>query len=251
MEDIEKLKIENEKLKKLNTDKSDLISLSAHKLRTSLSALKWTLKMFVNKDLGDINDEQKKYMEKAITSNEKAINLVNYLLTFNHSDDVSIKLNLKQINIVTLVDKIIPLFKGELKNKNINLIFNKTEKSIPYINMDEEMITNVIQNLIENAIKYSLSNSEIFIKITENISNNNIEFSIHDNGIGIKEIDKSKIFNKFFRAPNAIEKENTGSGLGLFTTKNIIEKHNGQIWFESSNKQGTTFFVSLPVNLTL
>lgn len=247
MDDIEKIKEENEKLKIVNENKSDLISVSAHQLRTSLSALKWTLKMFLNKELGDINEEQKNYMEKAINSNERAIALVNYLLTFNHSEDTSMAFNFKQINISSTFEKVIDEFSGELRNKKINLTFNKPEAEIPEVTCDEEMIVVVMQNLIENAIKYSINDSQINVTLKYDDKAKNVLMSVHDSGIGIKKEDQLKIFNKFFRATNAIEKESIGSGLGLFTTKSIVERHKGKIWFESSKETGTSFFVVLPI----
>ncbi len=247
MNETEKIKNENDKLKEINENKSELISISAHQLRTSLSALKWTLKMFLNKELGEITEEQKSYLEKAINSNDRSIALVNYLLTFNHSDDISMAFNSKEINIISETEKVIADFLGELKNKKIELTFNKPELAIPNINCDEQMVLVVLQNLIENAIKYSPSNSTITVSLKHDTENKIIELSFHDQGIGIKKEDQIKIFNKFFRAPNAIEKETIGSGLGLFITKNIVERHNGKIWFESSPELGTTFFVVLPI----
>jgi signal transduction histidine kinase len=251
MDEIEKIKKENEKLKMINENKSEIISVSAHQLRTSLSALKWTLKMFLDGELGKTNKKQKDYIEKSIRSNERAITLVNYLLIFNNSEDPRMMINLRQVDISKTFDKIIDEFFGELKNKNIDLIFKKPKIKIPDIFCDEEMIIVVIQNLIENAIKYSICNSKIDILIKNNTKKNELIISIHDQGIGIKKQDQLKIFNKFFRAPNAIKKEDIGSGLGLFITKNIIEKHDGKIWFESSQKSGTTFFVKLPFSKSL
>ena len=101
--------------------------------------------------------------------------------------------------------------------------------------------------MIENSIKYSDQNDKIIISLRYNKEENYIEFSVHDSGIGIKEEDQKNIFNKFFRAKNATEKDMVGSGLGLFTTKSIVEKHKGKIWFESIPNSGTTFFVKLPI----
>ena len=81
--EINNLKKENEKLKKISSAKSDLISISAHELRTSLSALKWILKMFIDKDLGEITLEQEAFIERALVSNNRMIELVNKLLIFN------------------------------------------------------------------------------------------------------------------------------------------------------------------------
>ncbi len=107
MDDINKLKAENEELKKINESKSDLISITAHKLRTYLTALKWTLRMFLNKDLGDVSNEQKKYLDVLIENNEKSISLVNNILDSNNTNDNSTLLNIKSVNIIELLEKII------------------------------------------------------------------------------------------------------------------------------------------------
>jgi len=246
-EEIEKLKIENEKLKKMNSVKSDLISISAHQLRTSLSALKWILMMFIEKDLGSITSEQETFIKRAMESSNRMILLVNDLLTLSRMDDQNIKFNMEKINIIKLIEETIFEFSGETLNKNIDLIFLKPETSDTWINGDEKMIRVVIQNLIENSIKYNDKDDKIFISLNYKEGSSSILFSIRDTGIGIDEKDQSNIFNKFFRAPNATKKDPIGSGLGLFTTKNIVERHNGKIWFESKIGVGTTFFISLPI----
>lgn len=247
MNDLEKIKRELEEIKEMDENKSEIISITAHQLRTSLSALKWILKMFINKDFGQMSDEQNNYMYKAIDSNERAIVLVNYLLTFNNTENIFNTLDFGEVNLFEIIDNVIALFYGELKNKNIKLNLDKNGFDQIRINGDKDMLSVVFQNLIENAIKYSFENSQISLKIIKN-EDDYIVISIHNDGINIKKEDQAKIFNKFFRAQNAIEKEQTGSGLGLFTSRNIIEKHGGKIWFESDENIGTTFFVSLPLD---
>ncbi|MFA6251153.1 MAG: HAMP domain-containing sensor histidine kinase [Candidatus Paceibacterota bacterium] len=245
MDEIEKLKKEVERVKKISETKSDIISITAHQLRTSLSALKWILKMFIDEDVGKLNNEQNELIKKAYNSNERMLLLVNDLLTLNHSEDASIPYKFKKIDIIYLIEQTLFEFSGETNKKEIELIFLKPDMQIPLINCDEQMIRVVFQNLIENAIKYSNKDGKIFISVGQ--KDNNVQISVHDTGIGIKNEDKENIFKKFFRSPNAIEKDAIGSGLGLFTTKNIIEKHNGKIWFENGEGGGTTFFVVLPI----
>lgn len=242
---MEKLKAENEQLRKINENKSDVISITAHQLRTSLSALKWIFKMFIDEDVGRLTTEQSGFIQKAYNSNERMLALVNDLLTLSHAEDASISYNFKKIDFLYLVEQTLFEFSGETNKKGIELIFLKPETPLPPLNCDEEMIRVVIQNLIENAIKYSNTGGKVFVSIKQ--KDNDIQISIHDTGIGINEADKESIFKKFFRAPNAQEKDIVGSGLGLFTTRNIVEKHNGKIWFENAEGGGTTFFVSLPI----
>jgi len=248
MEEIEDLKKENEELKMMNENKSDLVSISAHQIRTSLTAFKWTLKMFSNEELGKLNDEQKTYLERIIHTNDYTISLVNNLLTLNRLKDIPANLDLKPINIVDTINKVLVLFFGESRSKDITITFDKPEKDIPPVNCNEEMIIIVLQNIIENALKYSKDNTEIKISLDYNEEDKNISIHVHNNGIGIKEEDHDHIFSKFFRADNAKEKDATGSGFGLFATKNIIEKHHGKIWFESNDDKGTTFSIVLPIS---
>lgn len=246
MDELENLREENEKLKKVNAIKSDLISISAHQLRTSLSALKWILKMFADKDLGQMTGEQDEFIKKALESNERMITLVNKLLTLNHTDDAEIEFDFKRVNILELLEQTIFEFYGETNKKHIELIFLKPYTNVPEVFCDQEMTRVVFQNLIENAIKYSREGDKVFVSIKYNEESKDIEISVRDTGIGIREEDKENIFNKFFRAENAIAKDHIGSGLGLFTTRNIIEQQKGKVWFVSSENEGTTFFVSLP-----
>lgn len=247
MEDeLKKLKVKNEELKKLNETKTDLISISAHQLRTSLSALKWTLKMFLDGDLGKLTEEQNNFIKKVYNSNEKMVSIVNNLLILNHAEETEIKYNFRKTDLLYLTEQIILDFSGEIKKKKIELIFNNSENSIPLVNCDEEMIRFVIQNLIDNSIKYSNDGDVVYVSLKKDASN--IILSVQDTGIGIQPENKDNIFKKYYRAPNAKEKDFIGSGLGLYTTKNIIEKHNGKIWFENKQEKGVTFSFSLPIN---
>ncbi len=243
--DIDALKKENESLKQANAIKSDLISISAHQLRTSLSALKWIFKMFLDKDVGAISVEQESFIKKASESNDRMIALVNDMLTLNHTEDTALSFKFAQTDIVQLADQTLFEFSGESHKKGIEIIFLKPERPLPLVKCDPEMIRVVLQNLIENAIKYSESGNKILLSMREN--GEHAEISVHDNGIGIGDAEQSHIFEKFFRSDKAKAKEAVGSGLGLFTIKKIIDHHKGTIRFESTKDSGTTFFVSLPI----
>jgi len=245
MDEIEKLKKEISQLKIINDNKSDIISITAHQLRTSLSAMKWIFKMFMEEDVGKLTSEQNELMQKAYVSNERMLALVNDLLTLSHSEDASVTYNFKKLNILHIIEQIMFEFFGETNKKGIELIFLPPEGSSFPANCDEEMLRVVVQNLIENAIKYSDKGGKIFVSLRQKDGNNII--AVHDLGIGIDDSDKDSIFKKFFRAKNAQEKDAVGSGLGLFTTKSIVEKHGGKIWFENALGGGTTFLVSLPI----
>ena len=241
---VEELLRENEELKRQNSIKSDLISVSAHQLRTSLSAMKWILKMFMDGDFGEISTEQKNFLEKALNSDNRIISFVNEMLSINHAEDTLDEISKSDFDLIKLMDEIIFDFTGESYKKGVQLVFLKPKDGVLPIHADYEKIRVVVQNLVENAIKYSKKESRVVISADKKDAV--IEISVRDTGIGITKEEQANIFGKFFRAENAKKQDTVGSGLGLYTTKRIIEKHNGKIWFESVAGEGTTFNVQLP-----
>lgn len=244
--EIEILKEENEKLKKLYAVKSDIVSISAHQIRTSLSALKWIVKMFLDGDLGKLTPEQENLMRKAFDGVERSVEIVSDLLLANKTEEaIEKKYIYSKVDIVELIDSAIFDFSGEAHVRGIEIIFLKPTDGTLYLNADKDKIRIIFQNLLENAIKYSNLHGKVFITLKH--QGDMAQISVKDTGIGISEEGKKKIFEKFFRDEEAKKKEAVGSGIGLFTSKQIVEKHGGRIWFDSEEKDGTTFFFTIPI----
>jgi signal transduction histidine kinase len=130
-----------------------------------------------------------------------------------------------------------------VKEKNIKLTYSY-EKDLPKVNVDKLRISSVIQMLLENAIAYTKDKIDINIKKDKN----NVIFSIKDNGIGIPKQDQPYVFNKFFRTHQAYLTETEGSGISLFLSKSIIDKHNGKIGVYSEGEgKGSEFWFKLKV----
>ncbi|MCX6757380.1 MAG: HAMP domain-containing sensor histidine kinase [Candidatus Nomurabacteria bacterium] len=246
-EEIEKLKSENERLVKLNSVKSEIVSIGAHQIRTSLAALKWIIRMFLDGDLGRLTLEQETLLRKASDGNERAISLVSEILLINKSEDVVEKKYIfENANLIEIIESTIFDFSGESMGRGIEIIFLKPNNTIPHVKIDKEKTRVILQNLIENAIKYSHYHGKIFISIKVN-DDGLVEVSVKDSGIGISEDSKKKIFEKFYRTDDAQKKEAMGSGIGLYTTKKISEAQGGKVWFESEAGHGTTFFFTVPI----
>ena len=111
--------------------------------------------------------------------------------------------------------------------------------------MDQDILWQVIQNIITNAMRYSPEGKTIFVDIA--IKDKFVQYSVKDEGIGIPEDQRGHIFEKFFRADNALKFVPEGSGLGLSLAKSLVEGWGGKIWFETEVNKGTTFFFTLPV----
>jgi signal transduction histidine kinase len=226
-------------------NKIDYISFTAHQLKSPLSAIKLSLEMFLRGDFGEITEEQKEIVKKTLKKSEMLIVLVNDLINIAKTDNGGHSYDFKPVDVEELVISLINLVEEDIKNKKIKLEFHKSKINLPKIAIDREKIYLALQNVVDNAIKYTPKGGNINISIDFN--SENIEFRIQDSGIGIPESQKKKLFSKFFRSENAIKTEFSGSGLGLFIVKNIIEAHKGKIWFESQEGNGSTFFISLPI----
>jgi PAS domain S-box-containing protein len=225
--------------------KTEFVSLAAHQLRTPLSAIKWTLRMLLDGDLGEVTEEQRDFIEKTYKSNERMISLINDLLDVTRIEEGRYLFKPALAQIENVVQFAINSFKEEIKRKKIGFEFKKPTKKLPQIKVDMEKIRLAINNLLDNAIRYTPAGGRVTISLR--YGKKEIELSVKDSGVGIPEEQKELVFTKFFRGTNVMRMETEGTGLGLFIAKNIIEAHGGRIWFESEEGKGTAFHFTLPI----
>lgn len=225
--------------------KTEFVSLSAHQLRTPLSAIKWTLRMLLDGDLGLITKEQREFIEKTYNSNERMINLINDLLDITRIEEGRYLYKPILTDIEPVVQFVVNSYKEEIEKKKINFEFKKPEEKLPKVMIDVEKIRLAVQNLLDNALRYTPIGGQVTIAV--NRVTKEIELSVKDTGIGIPRDQQARVFTKFFRGANVLRMETEGSGLGLFITKNIIEAHGGRVWFKSKEGEGTTFYFTLPI----
>ncbi|HOS88230.1 MAG TPA: PAS domain-containing sensor histidine kinase [Candidatus Pacearchaeota archaeon] len=231
--------------KLIESMKTEFVSIAAHQLRTPLSAIKWTISMLLNGDVGKLTPEQQELLEKTYESNERMISLINDLLNVTRIEEGRFLYKPAPTHLELLTETAIQNAEDLLKIKKIKLDYKKPKRVLPQILADQEKVGLVIQNLLENAIKYTPEEGTIQISLGQ--EKNNILFKIKDSGVGIPQDQQNRIFTKFFRGSNVMRLETDGSGLGLYTAKNIIDAHKGKIWFESQEGQGTTFYFTLPI----
>lgn len=248
------LTMANSHLQTLEQAKSKFISVTTHQLRTPLAAVKWTLDMATKGELGAVDEEQKKFLGQGLTSINRVISIVNDLLKVDSIDTSREEYSFKPTDIVKLLDDVFFEFSNQASMKKIKLVVRKPDKTLPHVDIDDDKIRMVLENLIDNAIKYTPEGGQVTVQLSDARINNvegSLEVSVSDSGIGIPQGESNKVFQKFFRAANAIKNEPDGSGLGLFIAHDIVEKHKGSIWFKTetgSGQQGTTFSFTLPLH---
>ncbi|OGZ18395.1 MAG: hypothetical protein A2Z68_02565 [Candidatus Nealsonbacteria bacterium RBG_13_38_11] len=225
--------------------KTEFVSLAAHQLRTPLSAIKWTLRMLLDGDLGRITQEQREFIDKSYISNERMINLINDLLDVTRIEEGRYLYKPVLSDIAEITEFVVKSYQELIKRKKIKFDLKKPAGKMPKVLVDVEKIRLAIENLLNNAIRYTPVGGKVVISLSS--KDKEVQFSVQDSGAGIPEDQQERIFTKFFRATNAVRIETEGSGLGLFITKNIIEAHDGKIWFKSEVDKGSTFYFTLPV----
>lgn len=224
--------------------KTEFVSLAAHQLRTPLSAIKWTLRMFLDGDLGEITQEQKDFLQKTYQSNERMISLINDLLNVTRIEEGRYLFKPVLTRIEDIIKPIIKPYREEMRRKKITFNFKKPKIKLIEVKIDKEKIGLAIENLIDNALRYTPPGGRVTVALK--YGKKEIEFSVKDTGVGIPKDQQNRIFTKFFRGANVVRMETEGSGLGLFIAKNIIEAHGGKIWFKSEEGKGSTFYFTLP-----
>jgi len=226
--------------------KTEFVSIAAHQLRTPLSAIKWTIRMILDGDVGEISKEQRDFLDKTYKSNERMIKLINDLLNVTRIEEGRFLYNIQKQDIIEIAKRVIDPLKEMAQRKGLKFEIKFPKGRMPKVDVDSEKISLAIQNLVDNAIHYTKTGS-VRVSLEFEKEKNQFLFSVQDTGIGIPKAQQKRIFSRFFRTATAIRAETEGTGLGLFIAKNIIEAHGGKIWFESEEGKGSTFCFSLPV----
>lgn len=230
--------------KKLSEIKNDFVSNMTHELKTPISTISLAAQMLEDSSISP----EKKNIEtiSRIIKNESSrlSNQVDKVLQTAIFDQGIIKLKLREIDINIIIDRIYKNFIIQVEKENGNLKINLTAKNA-IIFIDEVHFTNVLINLLENALKYKRDIPEIIID-TYN-KDNYLCISIKDNGIGIKNEDKKRVFDKFYRVHTGNLHDVKGFGLGLNYVKRIVEGHGGKITLTSKIDKGSEFIIKVPL----
>lgn len=225
--------------------KSEFLSITAHQLRTPLSALKWVLRMSLEGDVGKLNKGQREWLEKGYDANERMITLVNDLLDVVRIEEGRFDYKFRNVQPEKLLGKMVDDIKIIAEQEGVEVAFHKPSRAIPQVSLDAEKFRLAFMNILDNAIQYTPKGGRVDVEITWQ---DEILVVVRDTGIGVPEKQRARLFTKFFRAANAVRMQTSGSGLGLFISKNIIEKHGGKVWIESEEGKGTSVYFTIPVS---
>ena len=211
-----------------------------------MTAVNWIFEGFSKSE--DFSPEDRELASNGLTATRKLLKIVNDLLDVSKIEEGRFGYNFESVNLIDFISELLTNAQVVAKEYGVNLYFDRGDETSIILTIDTNRLGLAISNLLDNAIRYNVKNGSVTVGVKRVPEKPYVEISVKDTGIGIPPQNMSKVFTKFFRAENVLKRETEGSGLGLFITKNIINRHGGTIWSESVIDRGTTFFFTLPTD---
>ncbi len=233
---------ELDKERELNEMKSRFVSMASHEFRTPLTTI-FTSAILIGKyQTSEDNDKRVKHINRIKSSVENLTEILNDFLSISKLEEGKIVSHPSEFILVPFIEEILTEMHGHIKSGQ-EIIYTYDVDRIFTIYQDKQLLKNILINLTSNAIKYSDENKKIYIN--HKIMGDMLVLSIKDEGMGIPISDQEHLFERFYRAENAVNIQ--GTGLGLNIVKKYVELMDGNITFASELNIGTTFLIKLPI----
>lgn len=229
--------------------KSEFVTIASHQFRTPVTEITWALESLAGAT--ELTEGNKTIVQMALASSHGLVRRIEDLLSIAKMEDGQFGYAFEQANIVDFISKVLNDVLPSAQKTGVKLYFDRPPNELPPVMIDPKQLSLALVNLLENAIRYNVQNGEVIVKVEAVTGKPFVAVSVKDTGIGIPPEDTAKLFNKFYRAENAMKLQTEGSGLGLYIVKGIIKSHGGDIWVESELNRGTTFTFTLPTDPNL
>lgn len=223
--------------------KSDFISTAAHQLRTPLTGIRWALEAL---EKSELSEDDKALVKSAADKSHELVSIVGTLLDISSIESGKYKYSFVPVSLEELAEEVARDFSPFAQKSQVSVYVERTATSLPPVRADKERIKWIFNNLIENAIRYTPAGGSV--RISGEVRGQRLYMHVRDTGIGIGDKDRDNIFERFYRAQNAIAVQNGGNGLGLYIARTIATDHAGDLTFSANETgPGTTFTLSLPL----
>lgn len=227
--------------KKLDALKTEFVSTVSHDLRAPLTLMRGYATML--NMVGDVNQQQRAYIDKMQTSLEQMGRLIDNLLDLSRIE-AGMGLNLERVHVGNVAAEVVQTYQPRAQNKRLRLELT-VEEDLKPIEADETLLRQAIGNLVDNGIRFTPAGGRVDVEVTS--EGDRLSVSVVDTGLGIAPMDQARLFEKFFHGHDQEDAQEKGLGLGLAIVKSIVDQHNGQVHVDSRLGEGSTFVLEIPL----
>lgn len=233
------------KLKEIDRAKDEFIRMASHELQAPIANIRGYLEDLKERMKTRLLPEEKEDFERIDLSAKNLVNLVSDILTVSRLEGQRLDFSTEKLNVNKEIEEAVLEFSPKVKEKKLKLFISLPEEEV-FIKANKWRFREIITNLVSNAVKYTLE-GEIKVEVKVDKKTKRCYISVIDSGIGISAEAQQRLFQKFFREKKKETAEIAGTGLGLWITKEIVEKMGGKIFVESIEGKGSKFFFYLPL----
>ena len=236
----------NVRLKELDRQKSEFLSIATHQLRGPLAGIRGHLSLIIDGSYGKVSEKALEIIKKVFDSSGVLTGTINDFLNVSRIEQGRMQYDREHFRCNELVKEIVSELLPVAKDRKLELAFDDKCIGVCDIFADKNKLRHIFTNLIDNAIKYT-EKGWVKVTVQDTAAEDFVRIKVSDSGIGIPENELEKLFEKFVRARGASGVNVNGTGLGLYVARQMVEAHNGKIWVESEGEgKGSTFIVELP-----
>ncbi len=245
----ELLALANKQLERLNLEKSEFLSLASHQLKAPLSVIKGYSSMLTEGSFGQLSEKGNEVSKRIFDSANNLVIIIDDFLNVSRIDQGRMKYDFGSVDIKEMISTIVTDLSQRAQETGVDLSF-ETDNSRDYIiTADVGKIRQVVTNIVDNSLKYKAKERHGYtkVKLSKDIKNKRLRIDITDDGLGLSEQNAAKIFKRFSRAKDVGKSGQSGSGLGLYIVRQMVEGHDGRVWVNSEGEgKGSTFSIELP-----
>lgn len=235
----------NERLRELDKEKSEFVSIASHQLRTPLTAISGYASMLLEGSYGKLSKKSEEAISRISQSSGRLALIIEDFLDITKIEQGRMTYVFTTVDMKSLLHGIVEELRPRAREKNMDIVLKILGEGASNATADFGKIRQVMSNLIDNAIKYS-GVGKVDVTLSKDSTRGKLKISIHDTGIGISPQTMDKLFQKFSRAEGVKKIYTEGSGLGLYVAQKMVEAQHGRIWAESEGEgKGATFYVEL------
>ena len=242
---LSEVKSVNKQLRLRNEEIMQFYQTISHELKTPLTSIQSFVTILLDQISGEINDEQKDYLQIILKNCQQLSISVNDLLTVASLDTQKMKLYCREISLLSLVRRVVKSFEPIAASGNVRL--RLSAEQIPAIYADEMRLAEVLNNLLSNALKYTPEGGQVDISVVYGNESGVVQVLVRDSGVGIDKKHFNRLFDRLYQVDDKNTQGKAGLGLGLHICQQIISMHGGEINVDSELGQGSTFSFILPV----